>query len=281
MSSYSPNATFPDCRPPHDLISIVEVPLNDPTAASVIAEPVLFPDGGYDGSNGYTRATDGCHDITVYPAIDLAAGACMGQGVLMDISKPDKPKVLSNIYDDNFAFWHSATISHDGKQVLFTDERGGGSGAECNPTVGPTKGADEVYSIKNPRKPKFLSYFKIPRTQSATENCVAHNGNLLPIRGRDILVQAWYQGGVSVIDWTNGRNIKELAWFDRGPLDETRLVLGGSWSSYWYNGRIFSNEIQRGFDVLKLTGVPGLLPLLTQRVPYLNAQTQEPLRRWW
>ena len=224
VSSYSPNATYPDCQPPHDLISIVEVPLAQPAAARVIAEPVLFPDGGYAGQNGYTRATDGCHDITVYPAIDLAAGACMGQGVIMDISEPAQPRVLSNIYDDNFAFWHSATISHDGKQVLFTDERGGGSGAECNPTVGPTKGADAVYSIRNPRKPRFLSYFKIPRTQAASENCVAHNGNLLPIRGRDIMVQAWYQGGVSVIDWTDGKRIKELAWFDRGPYFPDRAA---------------------------------------------------------
>ena len=277
VSSYGPNANYPDCKPPHDLISIVEVPLDDPTSASVIAEPVLFPDGGYDGSNGYTRATAGCHDITVYPAIDLAAGACMGEGILMDISDPENPEVLSNIIDDNFAFWHSATFSNDGDKVLFTDERGGGSGAECNPTVGPTKGADAIYDIRDPENPRFLSYWKIPRTQANSENCVAHNGNVLPAPGRDIMVQAWYQGGVSVIDWTNGKKVKELAYFDRGPYSDAvpPSPLAGSWSSYWYNGSIYSNEIQRGFDVLDLTA-PARANT-RRELPYLNAQTQEPL----
>ncbi|HYI20847.1 MAG TPA: hypothetical protein VD836_19170 [Solirubrobacteraceae bacterium] len=277
VSSYSPNANFPDCQPPHDLISIVEVPLDDPTSASVVAEPVLFPDGGYDGANNYTRATAGCHDITVYPAIDLAAGACMGNGILMDISDPEDPQVLSEIFDENFAFWHSATFSNDGDKVLFTDERGGGSGAECNPTVGPTKGADAIYDIRDPENPRFMSYWKIPRTQANSENCVAHNGNVLPAPGRDIMVQAWYQGGVSVIDWTNGKKVKELAYFDRGPYSDAvpPSPLAGSWSSYWYNGMVYSNEIQRGFDVLDLTA-----PARANtggRLPYLNAQTQEPL----
>jgi hypothetical protein len=279
VSSYGPNATFPDCRPPHDLISIVEVPLDTPEDASLLREDVLFPDGGYDGSNGYTRATSGCHDITVYPALDIAAGACMGEGVIMDISDPADPEVLSSIFDPNFAFWHSATISHDGSKVLFTDERGGGSGAECNPTVGPTKGADAIYDITDRENPRFLSYWKMPRTQANSENCVAHNGNLLPTADRDVMVQAWYQGGVSVIDWTDGSNVKELAWFDRGPYADRVPPgpLAGSWSSYWYNGKIYSNEIQRGFDVLILTG-----PARANtggKLPYMNAQTQEPLRK--
>ena len=132
--------------------------------------------------------------------------------------------------------------------MLFTDERGGGSGAECNPTVGPTKGADAIYDITDPANPRFMSYWKIPRTQANSENCVAHNGNVLPVAGRDIMVQAWYQGGVSVIDWTDGKNVKELAWFDRGPYSDRvpPSPLAGSWSSYWYNGKIYSNEIQRG-----------------------------------
>jgi hypothetical protein len=277
------SVTGPDCQLPHDLISIVEVPLATPTSARVIAEPVLFPDGGYDGSNNYTTPTTGCHDITVYRAKDLAAGACMGDGILMDISDPAKPKVIARMLDPNFAFWHSATISHDGKQVLFTDERGGGVGAECNPTVGPQRGADAVYNIRNRKKPVFLSYFKIPRTQTDTENCVAHNGNLLPIPGRDILVQAWYQGGVSVIDWTNGKRVHEIAWWDRGPWTDENGVAGlaGAWSSYWYNGRIYTNEIQRGFDVHRFTGLASLLQLVTPKLPYANAQTQEPPRLWW
>ena len=277
VSSYSPSDSFPDCMTPHDLISIVEVPLDAPTTASVVAEPNLFPDGGYDGANGYTRATAGCHDITVYPAIDLAAGACMGNGILMDISDPADPEVLSRIFDGNFAFWHSATISNDGDKVLFTDERGGGSGAECNPTVGPTKGADAIYDIRDPSNPRFMSYWKMPRTQENSENCVAHNGNLLPAPGRDIMVQAWYQGGISVIDWTNGNKVKELAYFDRGPFADAvpPSPLAGSWSSYWYNGNVYSNEIQRGLDVLDLTAPARANTRGT--LPYLNAQTQEPL----
>jgi hypothetical protein len=285
VSSYllGQSSVGPDCQYPHDKISIVEVPLASPQSASVIAEPVLFPQGGHPG-DATTTETTGCHDITVYRAKDLAAGACMGNGIIMDISDPAAPRVLASVTDPNFAFWHSATISHDGRQVLFTDEKGGGVTPECNPTTGPQRGADAVYSIRDRRRPAFMSYFKIPRTQTDTENCVAHNGNLLPIPGRDILVQAWYQGGISVIDWTNGRRIHELAWWDRGPWTDAsgNPALGaGEWSSYWYNGRIFSNEIQRGFDVHKLSGLPSLLALATQRLPYLNAQTQEPPRLWW
>ena len=278
VSSYSPNATFPDCQPPHDKISVIEVPLDDPTSAAVINEPVLFPDGGSPGVPGATSPTSGCHDITVYQAIDLAAGACMGEGVLMDISNPVKPKVIGEtITDPNFAFWHSATISHDGTKVLFTDELGGGGAPTCNPTIGPTRGADAIYDITRRDNPRFLSYFKIPRTQTNTENCVAHNGNLVPRTDRDIFVQAWYQGGISVIDWTDGANPRELAWFDRGPVSTqvNPIVLGGSWSTYFYRDHLFSNDIQKGFDALELSGPEGRG---TDTPRYLNAQTQEPVR---
>jgi hypothetical protein len=256
----------------HDQISIVSIPKRNPAAARVVAEPKLFPDGGNDGTTGTLRATTGCHDITVYQEIGLAAGACTGEGVILDIRNPVRPKVLSSVEDTNFAFWHSATISNDGKKVLFTDEKGGGSSPECNPTTGPRRGADAIYDITDPANPRFVSYFKIPRTQTNQENCVAHNGNLIPNkRNRDILVQSWYQGGISVIDWTNPKKDKELAWFDRGPVDPTRLVLGGFWSSYFYNGQIYGSEIQRGFDVFKLDGIKG-----SDKFHYdtLNAQTQ-------
>ena len=273
VQSYDVASSKPNCQPPHDKISIVEVPKADPAAARVINEPVLFPDGGNQGEPGGTqRATTGCHDITVYPEIGLAAGACTGEGVILDIEDPVNPKVLSSREDPNFAFWHSATISNDGKKVLFTDELGGGSGPECNPTIGPNRGADAIYDITDPANPKFLSYFKMPRTQTNQENCVAHNGNLVPIKGRDVLVQSWYQGGISVIDWTDGSKPKELAWFDRGPVDSSRLVLGGFWSSYYYNGYIYGSEIQRGFDVFKLTGEG--IGADRNRVGTLNAQTQ-------
>ncbi len=258
----------------HDKISIVSIPKRNPAAARVVAEPVLFPDGGNDGSSGTLRGTTGCHDITVYQEIGLAAGACTGEGVILDIRNPLRPKVLSSVEDTNFAFWHSATFSNDGKKVLFTDELGGGGQPTCNPTVGPRKGADAIYDITDPANPRFLSYFKIPRAQTNTENCVAHNGNLIPNKkGRDVLIQSWYQGGVSVIDWTKPKKVKELAWFDRGPIDPNRLVLGGFWSSYYYNGYIYGSEIQRGFDVFSFDdkAVKG-----AEKFQYdtLNAQTQ-------
>ena len=258
----------------HDKISIVEVPKANPAEAQVVNMPVLFPDGGNPGEPGGTqRATTGCHDITVYQRIGIAAGACTGEGAIIDIKDPVNPKVIASVEDPNFAFWHSATISQDGKKVLFTDELGGGGQPTCNPTVGPTRGADAVYDITDPANPKFMSYFKIPRTQTNQENCVAHNGNAIPVPGRDILVQSWYQGGVSIIDWTDGSNVKELAWFDRGPVDESRLVLGGFWSSYYYNGFIYGSEIQRGFDVFKATGSE-FSQADRSKVRTLNAQTQ-------
>ena len=275
VSSYAPAANQPDCQPPHDKISIVEVPLAAPQLSRVVAEPVLFPDGGFAGAPG-RRATEGCHDITVYQAIGLAAGACMGQGVILDITDPVNPRVISSVTDPNFAFWHSATFSNDGTKVIFTDELGGGSGPTCNPTVGPVRGADAIYDISDPANPVFLSYFKIGRTQSNRENCVAHNGIVLPTPERDLFVQAWYQGGISVIDFTDAANPTEIAFFDRGPLSNERSILGGSWSAYWYNGFIYSNDIQLGLDVLKLSD-RAAAKANGVKVPYLNAQTQEPL----
>ena len=269
----------PDPYLAHDKISIVEIPRDAPEDAEVIAQPNLFPDGGNRGEPGgtvRTNGTTGCHDITVYQALDIAAGACTGEGVMMDISDPEDPEVIANFEDPNFAFWHSATISNDGRKVLFTDELGGGSAATCNPTVGPTRGADAIYDITDPANPRFMSYFKIPRTQDNSENCVAHNGNLIPNKkGRDILVQSWYQGGVSVIDWTDGNNVKEIAWFDRGPFSDTvpPSPLAGFWSTYYYNGYIYGSEIQRGFDVFKLNH-PSIAASGAFKTRTLNAQTQ-------
>ncbi|TDC58635.1 hypothetical protein E1281_00560 [Actinomadura sp. KC345] len=261
VSSYRPDGTFPDCQPPHDLISIVKVPLNNPAAAHVAAEPVLFPDGGNPGDppdtewpNG-TSATSGCHDLTAYPEKDLMAGACMGDGVLFDISDPLKPRTITSVRDDeNFAFWHSATFNNRASKVVFTDELGGGGAATCNAEVGPEKGANAIYDIvgKGKRaKLKFRSYYKIPRHNAETENCVAHNGSLIPVKGKDIMVQAWYQGGISVMDFTNSRKPKEIAWFDRGPWSDV-LGIAGSWSAYYYNGFIYSSDIQMGLDVIDI-----------------------------
>ena len=247
VSSYSPNAAFPDCQPPHDAISIVKIPRSAPDAAFLKATPVLFPDGGNPTN------TSGCHDITAYPQRDIAAGACMGDGILMDISDREHPVVTEQVRDTvNFAFWHSATFSNDGSKVIFTDELGGGGGPTCNPTIGDKRGADGIYNIVGGQL-EFQSYYKIDRVQANTENCVAHNGSLIPVKGKDLMVQAWYQGGVSVYDFTDSANPEEIAWFDRGALSGDHLILGGSWSAYWYNGYIYSNDIQKGLDVLKLT----------------------------
>lgn len=274
VQSYDVAAGRYRCDGAHDKISVVEVPKANPAAAKVVNAPVLFPDGGNPGEPGGTqRATTGCHDITVYQKIGLAAGACTGEGAIIDIKDPVNPKVIASVEDPNFAFWHSATISQDGKKVLFTDELGGGGQPTCNSTVGPKRGADAIYDITDPANPKFMSYFKIPREQTNQENCVAHNGNAIPVPGRDILVQSWYQGGASIIDWTDGNKVKELAWFDRGPIDSSRLVLGGFWSTYYYNGFIYGSEIQRGFDVFKATGSE-FSGADRSRVRTLNAQTQ-------
>ena len=251
VSSYFPDKSFPDCKPPHDKISVVKIPGKAPKNAFLSGTPRLFPGGGNPEGNNSSETT-GCHDITAYPQRDIAAGACMGDGILMDISNRARPVVTERVRDrKNFAFWHSATFDNAGRKVVFTDELGGGGGPTCNPDVGPNKGADGIYNIVRGNL-DFKSYYKISRTQSNTENCVAHNGSLIPVKGKDIMVQAWYQGGISVFDFTNSANPREIAWFDRGPLDDEQLRLGGSWSAYWYNGFIYSNDIQKGLDVLNL-----------------------------
>lgn len=270
ISSYGPSPLFPNCQPPHDSISIVEVPLDNPTDASVIAKPNLFPDGGAPG-------TAGCHDITVFPEEDLAAGACMGEGVLIDISDPANPYVITSVTDSNFAFYHSATFTNDGKRVVFTDELGGGVGATCNEVVGPQHGADAIYDIVGEgdnRELVFRSYFKIPRHQLDTENCVAHNGSLIPVKGRDIMVQAWYQGGVSVFDFTDPDHPVEIAYWERGPLSKDVRILGGSWSAYWYNGFIYSSDITKGLDIIKITGLQGVSSANRITMDHFNPQTQ-------
>jgi len=196
-----------------------------------------------------------CHDITVYPAIGLAGGACAGYGLLLDIRDPAHPRRLAAVADSNFAFWHSATFSNDGSKLLFSDEWGGGLAPRCRATDDPKWGADALFRIQDSTL-AFQSYYKMPAAQTEQENCVAHNGSLIPVPGRDIMVQAWYQGGISVFDWTDPAHPKEIAYFDRGPMDGTKLVNAGSWSAYWYNGMIVSSEIARGLDLLELEPSP-------------------------
>ncbi|MBB1245182.1 hypothetical protein GL263_16615 [Streptomyces durbertensis] len=282
VSSYFPHETFPDCQPPHDGISIVKVPRHAPEKSKLVRFAGLFPDGGFPGNpeRPEKTPTSGCHDITAYPALKLAAGACMGDGILLDISKPERPKVVERVRDEeNFAFWHSATFSNNGRKVVFTDELGGGGGATCNARVGDEKGANAIYHVERKGKKlklSFQSYYKIPRHQADTENCVAHNGSLIPVKGRDIMVQSWYQGGVSFWDFTDSKRPHEIGYFERGPENTERLTFGGTWSAYYYNGHVYSSD-QNGLDVLDIRD-RRTDSAKRVRMGEFNAQTQPHIR---
>lgn len=275
-------------------IDVIKVPLASPQDAKVVSNPRVFIDprtgavnglnnGGTHGKKGAEkpRDTDQCHDITVYSAIGLAAGACSGNGILLDIKDPVNPKRVDAVNDPNYSYWHSASFSNDGTKVVFTDEWGGGLGPRCRPNDPNIWGADAIFGVKDD-KMTFQSYYKMPAAQSDTENCVAHNGSLIPVPGRDIEVQAWYQGGVSIVDFTDATHPFEIGYFDRGAIDPKMLVLGGEWSAYWYNGYIYGSEIARGLDVFELTPTK----FLTQneidaaklvQVNELNVQNQQRL----
>jgi hypothetical protein len=214
----------------------------------------------------------------VYPAVGLAGGACEGYGLLLDISDPANPRRIDAVSDSNFSYWHNATFNNEGTKVVFGDEWGGGGGPKCRALDPKEWGANAIFTIDN-RRMQHQSYYKLSAVQTSLENCVAHNGSLLPIPGRDVMVQSWYQGGVSVFDFTDASHPKEIAFFDRGPVDANRPGNAGTWSVYWYNGVMVSSEIGRGLDILELTPSP----LLSQneidaaksvRLDYLNAQGQ-------
>ena len=245
-------------------IDVIEVPLSDPASARVIDSPRIFADaetgridglfeGGDHGEDTQsTRPTDRCHDITAYPEIGLALGACSGNGILLDITNPAEPERVDEVVDPNFAFWHSATFNNDGSTVIFTDEWGGGTSPRCRAEDRYEWGANTIFTLSGGQM-RHASYYKMPAEQTETENCVAHNGSLVPVPGRDIKVQSWYQGGISVFDFTDPYNPQEIAFFDRGPVDADELYLAGYWSAYWHNGYIYGSEIARGLDVLELT----------------------------
>jgi hypothetical protein len=261
-------------------IEVIQVPLKDPAAARIVSSPRIFNDltapprrasaagrGGAGGGAGAAGAGRGaaagaapaprpgptqCHDITVYPAVGLAGGACQGYGLLLDITDVKAPRRLYAAADSNFAFWHSATFSNDGSKVLFTDEWGGGTAPRCRVTDLPEWGANAIFTIEDRQRLVFQSYYKLPAAQTELENCVAHNGSLIPVPGRDIKVQGWYQGGISIFDWTDPKKPFEIAFHDRGPVSADELVSGGSWSVYWYNGLIVNSEIARGLDIFEV-----------------------------
>jgi LVIVD repeat len=298
-------------------LEVIKVPLRAPVQAAIVSSPRIFQglpvpprnedraaqdqrdreqaqreaeargergrggQGGQGAGRGNQPPTgpNQCHDITVYPEIGLAGGACAGLGLLLDIRDPEHPVRLDAAADANMSFWHSATFNNDGTKLLFSDEWGGGGQPRCRATDKKEWGSDALFTIEN-NKLKFHGYYKLPAPQTSLENCVAHNGSLIPIPGRDVMVQAWYQGGLSVFDWTDIDNPKEIAFYDRGPVDAERMRMGGSWSAYWYNGVIVSSEIARGMDIYEL--LPSglitdneLAAAKTVRMPYWNTQDQQ------
>ena len=252
-------------------IDVIRIPLPRPADAHIVARPFIFRDpesgavaglwrgGDHGPGTQRTSETSRCHDITAYPDIGLAAGACSGNGILLDISDPLNPVRLDEVVDPGFAYWHSATFNHNGTKVIFTDEWGGGGRARCRASDPREWGANAIFDIVDGRM-QFRSHYKLPAPQTEQENCVAHNGSLVPVPGRDIMVQAWYQGGISVFDFTDSSNPVEIAFFDRGPLDPERVVMAGYWSAYWYRGFIYGTEIARGLDVLELLPSEYLTP---------------------
>lgn len=290
-------------------IEVIKVPLVAPEQASIVSSPRIFnalaapprhgeapEDTAGRGARRAARAGAAaaaasaprertgptqCHDITVYPEIGLAGGACEGYGLLLDIRDVANPQRITAVADSNFSYWHSATFSNDGSKVLFTDEWGGGGAPRCRATDKPEWGANAIFT-RSGNELTFRSYYKLPAVQTSFENCVAHNGSLIPIPGRDVMVQAWYQGGISIFDWTDPSRPREIAFFDRGPVDSTRVASGGSWSAYWYNGHIVSSEISRGLDILEL--LPSAFisqneidAAKTVKTDHFNAQNQQKL----
>jgi len=272
-SSVRPGEELAECsgaRPDEDpgtalfSIDVIQIPLARPEEARIVSRPRIFADpntgaiaglwkgGDHGPGTQKTSETNQCHDITVFPEMGLAAGACSGNGILLDISDPVNPVRLDQVVDPSFAYWHSATFNSDGTKVIFTDEWGGGLRPRCRASDPKQWGANAIFDIVD-RKLQFRGYFKMSAPQTEQENCVAHNGSLVPVPGRDIMVQAWYQGGISVFDFTDSSRPVEIAFFDRGPVDATQLIMGGFWSAYWYNGYIYGTEIARGLDVLKLS----------------------------
>ena len=276
-------------------VEVIKVPKARPADAAVVkqarlmADPAtgspagLWPGGNHGPGTQTTSASDACHDITAYPAIGLAAGACEGNGILIDISDPAHPVRIDEVIDPNFAYWHSATFNDAGTKVVFTDEWGGGNAARCLPTDPENWGANAIFDIVGTgadRTMEFRSHYKIPNVQKANEVCVAHNGNLVPVPGRDVMVQAWYEGGTSVFDFTDSANPEEIAFFDRGPYHPTVFHAGGYWSTYWYNGAVLGNEIFLGLDTWRLTPTAELsaneiAAAGLARTARMNAQAQE------
>ena len=285
-------------------LDIIKVPVKNPEQAVVIPGARIFTglDGGgeckqfcapvnpnrADGrgrggapgdsasSAAAARVSTGprnCHDVTAYPSLNLLAAACSTHSILVDIRNPEKPVRLDALTDtNNFQGRHTAAFSNDGKKLVQTDEWGGGTGPMCQAGSMIELGGNTIISVDAKKKQAQKAYFKLPSAQSAEENCVSHNGGIIPVPGRDLYVQGWYQGGVDVMDFTDQDKAFEIAYFDRGSIDPPAVVdvpaaagaaqaaggrgrggtIGGSWGAYYWNGYIYSSELDRGMDVYEL-----------------------------
>jgi hypothetical protein len=272
----------PDMDPNSALfrLEVIKIPVAHPELAAIVSSPRVFQglapvarhgespeDSAAAAARQAAAAAQGrpqrpprpgqglgpnqCHDITAYPAAGVAGGACQGYGIILDIRDPEHPQRIGQTSDPNFAAWHSVMFNNDASKIIFSDEWGGGSQPRCRATDNRNWGGDAIYTLDH-GKMEFQSYYKLPVAQTPEENCVAHNGSAVPIPGRDIMLQSWYQGGLDLFDWTDPKNPKEIAYFDRGPMDKDKLILAGYWSAYWYNGYIFGSEITRGLDIFEL-----------------------------
>ena len=247
VSSYSPSAAFPDCQPPHDGISVIKVPATPPDRPPVVALPGPLPRRRQPRRHQPGRLQD--HRLPRHhrlPEQELAAGACMGDGILFDITGPgDAQGHRPGPGQRELRVLALGDLQPEGEQGRLhrrARRRRRGhlqrrrSARTAAPTASTTCQGDNAAGLQ--------AYFKIPRQQADTENCVAHNGSIIPVKGRDVMVQAWYQGGVSVWDFTDSSKPKEIGYFERGPLAPTSL--GRPWSAYYYNGYIYSNDIAEG-----------------------------------
>ncbi|GLZ27862.1 hypothetical protein Lesp02_00520 [Lentzea sp. NBRC 105346] len=271
VSSYAATTTSvgPHCQQFHDRISVIHVPLQNPEKAAVVATPAtvgvpVFDPARLEFSNPVLQPTKGCHDITVFAPLNLAAAACLSVGQLWDITDRSQPRVLRTLTTPQVQAWHSAQFTWDGKRVTFGDEAGGGALARCRAEDPPTKGAVWTYDVATGAE---LGHYKLPRDEAGA--CTMHNFSFVPGVGRDILVSAAYTGGTTVADLTDPANPVEIGFYRAGDP-----IAADTWSSYWHNGFIYANDITRGFDVFRIDhpAVAGAAPLGRD-----NPQTQERL----
>jgi hypothetical protein len=270
VSSYPLGGQGVECNAAtHRKISVVEVPLRDPASASVVATPDVSP-------------AVGCHDISVLPAQNLAAAACISETQLWDISDPAAPVILSHIVNPAMEIHHSTAFSWDGETLVIGDEMGGAAAAAgCMAGGHAPTGSLWFYDISDPAAPAQQGWYTIPQDEPGSLFCTAHNFNVVPLRDsdRDVLVTAWYNGGTHVLDFTDPADVAQLAWI--------KPAAGAAWSSYWYNGHVYANNFDtsyvpsvpssRGFDVFSVdTSATEALAVLDQAMwlTHLNPQTQ-------